>query len=63
MIYLFFCDDKHICVLDKVTYISVASDKLAERCDLTLEEGKYVFIYVSRKMSFNKLKENFMSFS
>lgn len=52
------CGEKHICVLDKVTYISVVCDKLAERCDQTLEEGKYVFIYVLREMSFNKREES-----
>lgn len=56
------CGEKHICVLDKVTYISVVCDKLAERCDQTLEEGKYVFIYVLREMSFNKLEEIFIPF-
>lgn len=56
------CGEKHISVLDKVTYISVVSDKLAERCDQTFEEGKYVFIYVLREISFNKLKESFIPF-
>lgn len=44
-----------------MTYISVVSDKLAGRCDQTLEEGKHVFIYVLREMSFNKLGDNFMA--
>lgn len=50
--------EKHICVLDKVTDISVVCDKLAEKCDQTWEEGKYVFIYVLVEISFNKREES-----